>query len=162
VGPGSEEDHKRVIRFDSDGAHRLSMPASLHSWRNLRNGIESGVREEFRQHGPTHAAVKTAQHPSTEDIDRSGEDGTAPQPRLNDAKYQEEYVLEGATSHKWTSGEQVSGFRVTRAGPRFWQSSRPELASACAPEPYRLRTRRDTDPIPARSRPAQCLIRRLI
>jgi len=35
---------------------------------------------EFRQHGRTHPTVKTTQQTFTDDTDRGGEDGTAPQP----------------------------------------------------------------------------------
>src|SRR5713101_8226805 len=37
-------------------------------------------REEFRQHGPTHAAVKTTQQTFADDAERSSKDGAAQQP----------------------------------------------------------------------------------
>jgi len=43
------------------------------------------VGAEFRQHGPTHAAVKTTQQTFTDHADRGGEDGAALQPALGDA-----------------------------------------------------------------------------
>jgi hypothetical protein len=41
--------------------------------------------EEFRQHGPTHAAVKTAQQTFTDDADRGGKNGAAKQPGTSHA-----------------------------------------------------------------------------
>jgi hypothetical protein len=51
----------------------------------LRAIAAAKSREEFRQHDPTHAAVKTAQQAFADDIDRGGEDGAAKQPGLSDA-----------------------------------------------------------------------------
>src|SRR6267143_2165359 len=42
-------------------------------------------REEFRQYGATHAAVKTAQQTSADNADRSGQDGAEKQLGLSHA-----------------------------------------------------------------------------
>jgi hypothetical protein len=42
-------------------------------------------REEFRQHGPTHAAVKTTQQTFADDTDRVGKNGAAKQPGTSNA-----------------------------------------------------------------------------
>src|SRR5260370_29034314 len=42
-------------------------------------------RKEFRQHGATHAAVKTTQQTSAYNADRSGQDGAATHRRLSHA-----------------------------------------------------------------------------
>jgi len=44
-----------------------------------------GSEQEFRQHGPTHAAVKTRQQTFTDHADRGGEDGATLQPGLGHA-----------------------------------------------------------------------------
>ncbi len=60
---------------DPEGGEAFSLDQESYQLLRVVRG-----REEFRQHGATHAAVKTTQQTFTDDLDRGGEDGPAQQP----------------------------------------------------------------------------------